>query len=182
MIKVAVCMSAGNPRREWDVRFYIQTMQRLAENRDIVWILLGSGYSSEKYAAQVLEDLKNIEVLNLVNKTTLRQMGAVLRHCDMYLGGDTGPMHFASAVRLRGVVLSCHPVNADEGHANAPERFGPWQSEMTILRPEPLPGCEHGCNATYAHCINQIRVDDVVKSMEKIIREYMVGRVGDAGK
>ena len=87
-------------------------------------------------------------------------------------------MHMAVAAGLSGVVLSCHPIGATQEHANAPERFGPWQSSMEILRPEPLPGCENGCMKEYAHCINQIRVEDVVKSMEKIIessdKEYIV--------
>ncbi len=90
-------------------------------------------------------------------------------NADAYLGGDTGPMHMAAAAGTTGVVLSCHPIGADGNHFNAPERFGPWQGKMTVLRPLPLSGCEHGCAKEYAHCINQIRVDDVVESMEIII-------------
>ena len=104
-------------------------------------------------------------VINLVNQTTLRETAAIIDACDIYLGGDTGLMHIAAALKKRGVVISCHPIGADEDHANSPKRFGPWKSPMQIVRPRALPGCEHGCNREDAHCIREISVEDVKRQV-----------------
>lgn len=172
LFKIVVCMTAGAQKREWDIDKYVETMRRISRKNGILWILIGSGVQAERYAAHVVDRLGGISVVNLVNRTSLRQTEAVLKQSDMYFGGDTGPMHMAVAAGISGVVLSCHPIGAAQEHANAPERFGPWQSSMEVLRPEPLPGCENGCAKEYAHCINQIRVDDVVKSMATIISKH----------
>ena len=70
-------------------------------------------------------------------------------------------MHIAAALGKSGVVISCHPIGADEDHANSPKRFGAWKSPMTIIRPKPLSGCEHGCDRDEAHCISEVKVSDV---------------------
>lgn len=81
----------------------------------------------------------------------------MLRKCDLYIGGDTGPMHIAAAC---GLIK--YAKNADKSDASSKERFGPWKSQIQFIQPGySLLGCENGCDKLYAHCIKQVSVENV---------------------
>jgi ADP-heptose:LPS heptosyltransferase len=68
--------------------------------------------------------------LDLIGKTSLLQLGAVLDRCDLLVSGDTGPLHLATAVKT--------PVLALFGAIN-PFRTGPVGDGHRVLRHEELP-------------------------------------------
>ena len=162
-IKIALSIASGSPRREWPIENFIELIKELLPKKRICWAIVGAGKRAVDSAHQIEKECPF--VINLVNKTSLRETAAVIADCDMYLGGDTGLMHIAAALGKSGVVISCHPIGADEDHANSPKRFGAWKSPMTIIRPKPLSGCEHGCGRDEAHCIQQIGVEVVEEQL-----------------
>ena len=172
-LRVALFLGAGSPRREWPVHSFMETAQALSKQIDIEWVILGSGKNEIGKAAAFSES--GVPCRNLVNRLTLRETISALCLCDIYLGGDTGPMHMAAALRKPGIVLSCHPIGGDENHCNSPSRFGPYKCDMTILRPTPFPGCEHGCQHNEPHCIMRISAGVVVQAVlhmnERLIRK-----------
>lgn len=44
----------------------------------------------------VLDSYSNDEVLNLTGKTSLKELAALIKLTDYYVGADTGPTHLAS--------------------------------------------------------------------------------------
>ena len=167
MAKIAVSISSGSSRREWPVENFIELISDISHDKSVEWMIIGAG-------ERALRDVCRLEaecpfVINLVNQTSLRETVAAIDVCDIYLGGDTGLMHIAAALDKTGVVISCHPIGADEDHANSPKRFGPWRSSMRVIQPNALPGCEHGCTMPEAHCIREIRVEEVKKQLLLIL-------------
>ncbi len=168
--RIALFMTAGSSRREWDKTHFKEVVENILCSKVCQFVLMGSGKEAEAKALDMKKRFPGEEVLNLTGKTTLRETYAVLTLCDIYLGGDTGPMHMAEAAGLNGVVLSCHPITGSLNHDNSPARFGPWNpKQMTVLRPKPMPGCEDGCNHNEAHCINNISVNDVCEKLEQYL-------------
>jgi heptosyltransferase-2 len=168
--RIALFMTAGSSRREWDKTHFKEVVENILCSKVCQFVLMGSGKEAEAKALDMKKRFPGEEVLNLTGKTTLRQTYAVLTLCDIYLGGDTGPMHMAVAAGLKGVVLSCHPITGSLNHDNSPARFGPWNhNQMTVLRPNPMPGCEDGCNHDEAHCINNIAVNDVCEELKQYL-------------
>jgi len=161
-VKIVLSISSGSPKREWPAEKFIELVKELTPF-NIAWVIVGAGERAVTNAREIEKVCPF--VINLVNQTTLRETAAIIDACDIYLGGDTGLMHIAAALKKKGVVISCHPIGADEDHANSPKRFGPWKSPMQIVRPKALPGCEHGCNREDAHCIREISVEDVKRQV-----------------
>jgi exopolysaccharide biosynthesis WecB/TagA/CpsF family protein len=60
------------------------------------------------------------EALDLTGKTSLRELAAVIRSADLFIGADSGVMHMAAAVGT--------PVVAIFGPSNA-DAWGPWTPE-----------------------------------------------------
>lgn len=162
-VKIVLSISSGSPKREWLAEKFIELIKELAPFKNIAWVIVGAGERAVTNAREIEKVCPF--VINLVNQTTLREIAAIIDACDIYLGGDTGLMHIAAALKKKGVVISCHPIGADEDHANSPKRFGPWKSPMQIVRPRALPGCEHGCNREDAHCIREVSVEDVKRQV-----------------
>lgn len=175
---IVFCPTAGSKHREWDILKYCEALNLLNKKFNINVVVLGD----VKNTLEVLIKLKKNftgEIIDLVGKTTLRETAALMMKADIYLGGDTGPMHIAAACKIDGVVISCHPQTGDINHGNSPKRFGPWQSPLIVIQPKTgLDDCKEGCNKTHPHCINQITVQQVYDELEKILNKKLLEKNG----
>ena len=165
--RIALFLSAGAKNREWGVDNYSNLLIKLNTIYKIEVILLGAGDNTENYGIE-LESKLEFSVINLIGKTSIRETIALLKNCDLYIGGDTGPMHMAAACGLKGVAISKHAKNADKSNASSKERFGPWKSQIQFIQPEHcLPGCEKGCNELQPHCIKTININNVIENINR---------------
>lgn len=96
-------------------------------------VLLGSGATETDFARAVKANLGPVAVLDLVGRTSLRELIAVLEQCAVAFGPDCGPMHIAAAV-------GC-PIVSLWG-STAPERSAPWgYAEYTLIGDIPCHPC-----------------------------------------
>lgn len=167
---IALVVSASNNKREWDPEKFSSLMIKIIkDNKNVRFIVLGDKTNTEKIKNKIVNNFLASYVIDCVGKTTLRQTYTILKRCNFFIGLDTGPMHMAAATNVNGIVLSCHPQNGDKQHGNAPERFGPWKSNLKVIRPlNGLGDCKDGCTKNYAHCINQITVERVFEEYKKL--------------
>lgn len=169
-LRIVVALSTGSPHRLWPPERYAAVMQSVAKGHKCTFILVGGDSYAAESARYLEAECLELNIINIVGQTTLRESAAVMQAADLYLGGDTGMMHMAAAAGLGGVVISCHPQTGDATHANSPVRFGPWHAAgITVLQPAPHHGCEHGCNSLVPHCILNVTVDMVVTALESSI-------------
>lgn len=169
--RIVLFMTAGSHRREWDESNFRRVIEDIVNVNSYKYqfVLMGYGTDAKLKAAYIKRNFSDNEVLDLTGKTTIRETYAVIALCDIYLGGDTGPMHMAVAADLPGVVISCHPKTGSLEHYNSPTRFGPYNDKMMVIRPDPFPGCEKCCTHEEAHCINNISVDEVCRALKKFL-------------
>ena len=112
-------------------------------------------------------------IINVVGKATLRQTGAFLKRCHLYVGNDAGPMHLAVAAGVPVIEISCHPLDGSQWHPNSPKRFGPWGVLHRVLQPlNALVPCSEGCIADRAHCILDISVEQVKQAISSLLSSY----------
>lgn len=99
---IAINLGTTWRTKQWDLYNFIQVINVLSDRiSNIKFILTGS--SSE------ISYVNNIELgettINLVGKTDIGQLGALLEQCDVCLTCDSGPMHIAAAVGTPTVAL-----------------------------------------------------------------------------
>ena len=131
-------------------------------------VLIGAGESAREYGDIFLGTIP--EARDTINQTSIRETIEVLRLCDYYLGGDTGPMHLAVALGLGGAaVFKTSRVLPGVVH-NPAVWFSPWRSKIAICQPDsPLAGCEKGCEVGYPHCIKLVTPQQVFDEMKRQI-------------
>jgi heptosyltransferase-2 len=160
---VALGPGSWQPKRRWPTEHFAAVARRLREAVGARFVVLGG--RDDRFCAERLQTALGPAVLNLAGRTTLRQAGAILRRCALFVGNDTGLMHLATAAGVPVVEISCHSRRGDAEHDNSPIRFGPWQVPARVLQPDnPRPPCTDACRASAPHCIGDISEESVFKA------------------
>jgi heptosyltransferase I len=117
--------------RNWSVESYAQVIDFAAEKFDLLTVLTGGPSAQEIEYAAAIAQRGAAKPLNLVGKTNLKELLAVLKRAVVTIAPDTGPAHLANAVGT--------PVIGLYATSN-PERTGPYlQRELTVNQyPEAL--------------------------------------------
>lgn len=167
---VALGVGAGHPKRCWPGERFAQVAERLYEDHDAIAVLAGS--PPERPLAQAIERECRMPLIDAVGRLSIRQTAALIGRCTLYVGNDSGLLHIAAAAGIPAIEVSCHPRGGDPEHPNAPERWGPYGVPSALLQPPPASGdCVNGCDATTAHCIEGVSVDEVMDEVAGMLRE-----------
>ena len=117
-----------------------------------------TGSSSEVGLGKALQELIKTEVINLIGKTTILQLGALIERCNLYLTCDSGPMHIAAAVGTPTIALF-GPTN--------PQRHRPYGEGHHVIEKDVScrPCYKRTCMRTDAPslCMTEIQALDVVE-------------------
>jgi heptosyltransferase II len=161
---IALNPGASNRIKCWSPDRFAVLANRLSAEMDAGIVLVGAGF--ERDLAERIRAGMNSEPVDLVGKTTLLQLGAILSHCDLLVSGDTGPLHMATAVKT--------PVAALFG-AIEPLRTGPVGQGHRVIRHEEIPcvPCNgRSCtNKILLECMEKITPDEVFQTVTAILQE-----------
>ncbi len=143
--------------KQWSVKNFDNVINQIFERVPNIKIVL-VGSSNE------LSLVKNMSYLdatiNLIDKTDILQLGALLEMCDVCLTCDSGPMHIAAAVGTPTVSLF---------GPTSPERQQPYGKGHTIIE-KPLdcrPCYNRTCHRqdTQFLCMQEITVEEVAEEI-----------------
>lgn len=95
---LAVNPAASKPERNWSVEGYVSVLRSAQARWHLGIVLTGGSHPDEIALGKHIAEQLHGRVINLVGKTTPKQLAAVLKHCDCLLAPDTGPTHIAVAV------------------------------------------------------------------------------------
>jgi heptosyltransferase-2 len=162
-ILIALAPGARWSFRRWPESHFLELGRWLEESYN-AHILILAGKGERKLALNIERGLQRERTLNLAGKTTLREMTAVLKHCTLFVGIDSGPMHVAAATGVTVVALF---------GAGEYERFKPWGPNHEVIRLGlSCYPCYENCKFEEALCTRGITVDQVksvlAKKMESI--------------
>ncbi|HEY0755281.1 MAG TPA: lipopolysaccharide heptosyltransferase II [Ktedonobacteraceae bacterium] len=121
---VACHVSANNGQsKRWPVPYWAALLDRLMREENAQVILTGA--PNDLPLVEKISQRMHEQALNLVGKTSLLQLAALLKRADLLISGDSGPMHMAGAVET--------PLIAIHGPTD-PALSGPVSHYATILR------------------------------------------------
>ncbi len=150
-VKFGLVRSSGRPwfglnpgaeygsAKRWPAERFVAAAWALRQKTQCHWIVFG-GAKDRALAQGIARDLARASgeaPLNLAGQTSLRELAAALKICDLVLTNDTGPMHLAAAVGA--------PVAAIFG-STSPELTGPvFSARARVVR----------CHAPCAPCFRR---------------------------
>ncbi|GAM70243.1 ADP-heptose-lipooligosaccharide heptosyltransferase II [Vibrio sp. JCM 19236] len=92
---LVISAAASKDSRNWLLERYAAVADYAIE-KGIQVILCGSPAPREKALAERIESSASYELINLVGKTSLKQLTALLDHATVVLAPDSGPAHLAT--------------------------------------------------------------------------------------
>jgi lipopolysaccharide heptosyltransferase I len=153
----AVVLGTSWKTKDWYEEGYRGLIQRILAAGTLTVVLLGDN-SQAPLAARLAAEFKAPEVIDLVGRTSLPQLAAVLKAARVGVGPDSGPGHLAAAVSTPFVTL-----------------FGPTSAQLTA----PF-GCEElvvEAGADCAPCYKKRCIDRNRQCMTSIHPDAVMDKV-----
>lgn len=152
-----VVMGSSWASKDWIFEGYEALLKQILETRQEFVVLLGDR-SKEKDAARLSQQFSSRRVLNLVGRTSLLELAAILKNAAVNVGPDSGPGHLSAAVGTPYVSLF---------GPTPPDRVVPYGCRhLVVTAPQDCAPCNRRrCPKTERRCMTEITAGMV---MEKI--------------
>lgn len=146
--------------KEWPAEHYASLAKMLAA--DGCNVILAGGPDDAPKGKKITELAGSApHIIDLIGQTSLRELAALIKGCKLYISADTGPLHFAAALK-KPLIAMYGPTKAD--------RTGPYGSAAAtvILSPAACVGClKKACDDW--HCMYDITPEMVYAAYAKKI-------------
>ncbi len=144
--------------KRWGPDQYAQLADRLIQELNAT-VLFSWGDGELEWVEGIRKEMKKPSLL--APKTdSLTQLGEFYRHCDLYIGGDTGPMHIASFMGIPAVVIY-GPTDPIENE--------PIGNHIKVRKEVGCNPChEYSCKELF--CLKAISADEVFEATKGILR------------
>lgn len=166
---IALGIVASVDTRTWKIENYNSLVRHYGQkygNR-IRFIIMG-GRDAENAAKQMDNTYGNL--INLAGRTDLNETAACMKRCSLYVGSNTGLLHFASAYGVPSVTIYSELSDGKPTDGDSPFRMGAWKvPHIDLVPPDGLDGCHGVCRMRFSHCINQITTEQVIDSINQIL-------------
>jgi len=136
----------------WPKRNFYDLTTHFLKKQHIRIVCIGN----DSYASQDLPK----GIINLVNKTSIRELMALLATCNCLITNDSGPMHIAAAFKT--------PLVALFGSTN-PFRTGPFNHVTVLYKHVDCSPCYKRICPKDFRCMHQITTDEAIQAVENLL-------------
>jgi heptosyltransferase-3 len=168
---ILIHVSAGNPFRRWPEAHFAELAASLVSGAPDRWVIFTGGPSDRDATARVLvmsRERAGRAANRLIDGEDLRlvELRALCDRAALYIGGDSGPLHMASASDV--------PIVALFG-PTLPERSAPWRppevpSVSVDVGPLPCRPCDQRvCAPGDFRCLTTLGAAAVANAAERLL-------------
>ena len=160
---IAISPGAKSEIKRWTKEGFTELTNQLMEEFDAQVLMVGDGPDSY-LIKDIMLSMKN-EVMDLSGKTTLCQLAALLKRCDLLITNDSAPLHIAEAVGAK-VLAIFGPTDS--------EVYGPRGEKSRVVRKDlHCSPCEKAQCEFEHECMRNINVDEVFKVAKEMLHDVI---------
>jgi ADP-heptose:LPS heptosyltransferase len=93
----------GKPSHQWPPGQFREVMRKIHSQVPCTFVITGE--AADRAHARALVRTKGIPVVNLAGRLSIRELGALIRMCRLYISNDTAPMHIAAILKVPLVAI-----------------------------------------------------------------------------
>jgi lipopolysaccharide heptosyltransferase I len=163
---VALVPCSRWPTKNWPPEHFAVLAERLLEQGAERLFLVG-GSDDHAVCSEIAEKISPEKVCNACGRTTLPELGALLKRMDLVVTVDSGPMHIAAALQV--------PVVSLFG-ATEPARTGPYGDTAFTVEGENRLDCQpcfsrHCSRGDFACLWRNVTPEMVARHTERILAQ-----------
>ena len=156
---VVLAIGANWPNKRWPVK-YFGILADWLYGEKIIPVLVGGGRLDESLVRDI-EALVEVPPVNLVGRTSLKELAYIFTRAALVIGGDTGPVHLAAGLGTKTVMLM-GPTDAN--------RNGPYgQQENAIEIPRACKACWKRRCPKGLDCLAILSVEEVQAKIREVL-------------
>ncbi|MDF2500172.1 MAG: rfaF [Anaerosporomusa subterranea] len=156
---VLLAPGANWPNKRWQPEHFAALADKLFDDKLIPVLTGGPG---DDYFSKDILKAALIPPIDLTGRTTLLELAQLIRHAKLVVGGDTGPVHLATALNTP-VLMLMGPTN--------PERNGPYGKRNAVLTvPYECAGCWKRECRYGKECLTVLSPDAVYQEAIKLLK------------
>ncbi len=162
LIIVNPCTSEYGSYKRWSTLNYARLADMILQKYDVE-VIFTWGPNELEIANEIVAHMKQKALVSC--KTTIKQLIELMRRANLYIGGDTGPLHIASTL--------CIPTVAIFGPKD-PILYGPYNENAAIISKE-LP-CSPCRNRTCSdpECLTTILPEEVFQAVNQLMDKILI--------
>ena len=159
--------------RNWTAEGYAEVADFAAEHHGMTVLLTGGPSTDERNMADTIVAMCSHKPLNMVGKTSLPELVALLHLSDLVIAPDTGPAHIASALGTPVIGLYA---------ATNPQRAGPYCYKELVVNKYPeamrkyyeleVDDAPWGKRIQNDECMALIKPGDVTAMLSRVLQDY----------
>ena len=156
---VVLAIGANWPNKRWPVKYFAVLADWLYGEK-LIPVLVGGGRLDESLVRGI-ESLAEVPPVNLVGRTSLKELAHIFKRASLVLGGDTGPVHLAAGLGAKTVMLM-GPTDAN--------RNGPYkQLENAMEIPRTCRACWKRRCPKGLDCLAILSVEEVKGKIREVL-------------
>jgi len=122
---ICLGVSASGPTKRWDVENYISLCEKISNFTPSKFYLAG-GNNDQSIIDKILKSKIGSRCESL-SSFKIRETLPLIKHCNLYIGNDTGWLHIASALGIKCLAIFMDsPVKA----------YGKYSDNISVITPE----------------------------------------------
>ncbi|MHB8155409.1 MAG: glycosyltransferase family 9 protein [Candidatus Omnitrophota bacterium] len=133
---IAIHPFTSDPVKQWPIERFVELAELVKRELGLKVVMVGKDKEIASApvaprndgASWAYNDGIDDGIVNLVNKTSLVELAALLKHCSLLISGDSGPMHLAAAVGTPVVALFRNDLPGKTAR-----RWGPWGEGHVVI-------------------------------------------------
>ena len=152
--------------KRWPAEHFAALIERVTAWPNTRCVLFGS--PQERGIADAVVAACQTPVIDLVGKTSLRDLPAYMGCCDVIVSNDTGPMHIAAALG-KPIVTLYGPTTPALGFSP----YGVAWEEASVVSLRCRPCHAHGperCPLSHWRCMRELRPERVAESVARLLQ------------
>ncbi len=129
---IAIHPFTSDPLKQWPFERFVKLAEVITREMPATVVIIGGREEAER-SREFFGPIAGEKITDITGKTGLCELGAVLKHCDLLISGDSGPVHLACCVGTPVVVL----FRTDLPGKTA-QRWGPWGEGHVVIERDGL--------------------------------------------
>jgi len=156
------------PAKRWDAKGFAKVAEYLSPNYDV---LITGNKDDEMISNEITQYLSENKISNykdLTGKTSLKELLEVIANSNLFITGDSGPMHIAAAFQIPSINIF-GPTRVNETCQ--------WLNKISVdiyTNLDCQPCMQRNCPLNHHNCMKLIKSDDVIRKINEYSLE--VGR------
>ena len=157
--------------RSWPIENFIEVIEHLLEQKNIQVIVTGGLSETEvEYSKKIDSEDFNEDFVNLIGKTSIRGMAAIIKHSQFVISPDSGPAHIGTVMNKPVIGLyAMSNLNRSGPYYSGKWTINKYPEALEIFEGKNIESSKWGQKVKDPKAMQLIKVNDVISKIDEVI-------------